>query len=241
MFRTLLLIFILSQFNNSLNAQNVNVGGLFLTIDHSGSLTSRMDYSFYYFGSFPLVNFNSSNGSKDAYFHQFYAEQALTYKPSENLSFTGSYVYQRTNVLRSDYVNENRFYLQTKYKNKFTKFSLSHRLRFDGRFIQDRITNTYPFSHRIRYQLGFEKPINDKLYFNAYEEVFFNTFKGVNPVYGENWAYAGLGKKLNEQNKLEAGLLYVTWNIGNHNWFNQYYLQFTWINHLDFQKKKTNP
>jgi hypothetical protein len=144
-------------------------------------------------------------------------------------------------VFTSNYVNENRFYLQAKLKNKFAKFTLSHRLRFDGRFIQNRVTNTYPFAHRVRYQLGLETPINGKLYFTAYEEVFFNTFKGASPVYGENWFYAALGRKINERNKIEAGLLYVTWNIGNKNWFNQYYLQFTWINHLDFRKKKTTP
>jgi hypothetical protein len=226
---------------NPSNAQNIDVGGVFPTIDHSGTLNSKLDYSLYYFGSFPLVNFNTSTTSKDAYFHQFYAEHALTYKQSENLSFTGSYVYQRTNVFTSNYVNENRFYLQAKLKNKFAKFTLSHRLRFDGRFIQNRVTNTYPFAHRVRYQLGLETPINGKLYFTAYEEVFFNTFKGASPVYGENWFYAALGRKINERNKIEAGLLYVTWNIGNKNWFNQYYLQFTWINHLDFRKKKTTP
>lgn len=232
---------ILCLASNPFSAQNNDVIGVFPTLDHSGRLSSKLDYSLYYFGSFPLMNFKTSTTSKDAYFHQFYAEQAITYKQSENLSFTGSYVYQRTNVLSSDYINENRFYMQAKLKNSFAKLNLSHRLRFDGRFIQDRVMNTYPFSHRIRYQIGLEKRINDKLYLTAYEEVFFNTFKGTSPVYVENWFYVALGRKINELNKIEAGLLYVTWNIGNNNWFNQFYLQFTWINHIDFRKTKTTP
>ena len=68
--------------------------------------------------------------------------------------------------------------------------------------------------------------------------MFFNTVSGANPVYEENWAYAALGIKLNEKNKIEPGILYITWNIGKTNWFNQYYFQLTWISHLDFTKKK---
>lgn len=71
-----------------------------------------------------------------------------------------------------------------------------------------------------------------------YEEVFFNTISGANPVYEENWAYAAIGIKINEKNKIETGLLYITWNIGKTNWFNQYYFQITWISHLDFRKGK---
>ncbi|MGV3629899.1 MAG: DUF2490 domain-containing protein [Bacteroidota bacterium] len=222
----------------SARAQNVNVAGVFPTIDHSAELTNRFEYGLYYFAAFPLVNFQNPDISNDAFFHLFYAEQALTYKKSDKLSFTGSYVYQRANVLSDTYVNENRFYLQAKYKQSFPKLALTHRLRFDGRFIQDRITNKYPFSHRFRYLLGFETPLGERTYLTAYEELFFNTFKNASPVYGENWFYAALGKKLNEQNKIEAGLLYVTWNIGKKSWFNQYYLQLTWINHLNFKKEK---
>ena len=44
----------------SSKAQSTYVGGLFPTIDHSGTITKYLDYSFYYFGAFPLVNFNNS-------------------------------------------------------------------------------------------------------------------------------------------------------------------------------------
>lgn len=49
-------------------AQSTYVGGLFPTIDHSGTITKHLDYSFYYFGAFPLVNFNKPDISKDANF-----------------------------------------------------------------------------------------------------------------------------------------------------------------------------
>ena len=221
-----------------LNAQSFNVGGIFPTIDHSGKISSKLDYSLYYFAAFPIVNFEKPDASKDSYFHLFYSEQALSYNVNNKFSLTGSYVYQRENVVYDNYVNENRFYAQAKYKHSINNINLTHRLRFDGRFIHNRFTNELPFTHRMRYLIGMDVPLFEKLYLTAYEEAFFNTFENAGAVYGENWAYAALGKKLNEKNKIEAGILYVTWNIGKQSWFNQYYFQLTWISQLDFRKKK---
>jgi hypothetical protein len=220
------------------NAQSIYIGGVFPTIDHSADLSNKWGYSLYYFSAFPLVSLSKPDFSKDGYFNLFYSEQALSYKVSNRLSLTGSYVYQRANAVYDNYVNENRFYAQAKYKHSLGKLNFTHRLRFDGRFIQNRITNETPFTHRLRYLLGMDAPISEKLYFTMYEEAFFNTFANASAVYGENWAYAAIGKKLNEKNKIEVGILYITWNIGGSNWFNQYYLQLTWINHLDFRKNK---
>lgn len=222
----------------TINAQNIHLGGVFPTIDHSGTISNKFNYSLYYFAAFPLFNFKDPNISNDTYFHLFYSEQALSYNINNKFSLTGSYVYQRENAVYDNYANENRFYIQTKYKHNIKNINLTHRLRFDGRFVHNRTTNETPFAHRVRYLIGVDVPINEKLYFTSYEEAFFNTFKNTGAVYGENWAYAALGKKLNENNKIEAGILYVTWNIGNNNWFNQYYFQLTWISHLDFQKNK---
>lgn len=219
-----------------LNAQNINVSGVFPTIDHSGDLSNKFEYSLYYFAAFPLINIDT--GNSDAYFNLFYSEQAVTYKVTTKFSLTGSYVYQRANVVYDNYVNENRFYVQAKYKHAAGTISLTHRLRLDGRFVHDRLRNTTPFTHRARYLLGVETPISTSLYFSAYEEAFFNTFENPGAVFAENWAYAAVGKKLNAKNKLELGVLYITWNIGAKNWFNQYYLQATWISHLDFRKTK---
>lgn len=219
-----------------LKAQNINVGGVFPTIDHSGELTSKLEYGLYYFAALPLFNFNQTEF--DPHFNLLYAEQALTYKKSERLSFTASYVYQRSDVVYDNYANENRLYLQAKYKHAIKKVNVTHRLRVDGRFIHNRTTDKTPFTHRARYLIGMDVPINTSLYFTAYEEGFFNTFKNASAVYAENWAYAALGKKLNTKNKIEVGVLYITWNLAPKSWFNQYYLQLTWINHLDFKKNK---
>lgn len=221
-------------------AQSTFVGGLFPTLDHSGTITKHLDYSLYYFGAFPLINFKNPDISKDPNFLLFYSEQALTFNVNKHLSFTGSYVYQREKVAK-DNLNENRVHIQTTYKHFVKTVNLKHRLRFDNRFIHDNTTDKTLYRHRLRYLIGLDFPIKskkDNLYFTAYEEAFFNTFKNVSAVYAENWAYAAIGTKLNDNNKLETGLLYITWNTGGQNWFHQYYLQLTWVSHIDFTKPK---
>lgn len=183
-----LLVVNLIVFTHSMFPQSSHVAGVFPTIDHAGKLTDKMEYSLYYFAAFPLINLQKPEVSMDAYFNLFYSEQALTYSATSKLSFTGSYVYQRANAVYDTYVNENRFYVQAKYKHSVGNLNLTHRVRFDGRFIHNRYTNETPFTHRARYLIGFDTPINEKLYFTAYEEVFFNTFKNASAVYGENWA-----------------------------------------------------
>ena len=222
----------------SVKPQSTYVGGVFPTIDHSGDISNKVGYGLYYFGALPLVNFSKPNFSKDANFLLFYSEQSLSYKLTDKFTVTGSYVYQRSNAVYDNYVNENRFYVQAKYKHAIKNIKLTHRLRFDGRFIQNRVTNETPFTNRIRYLIGIEIPLTEKLYFTAYEEAFFNTFKNASVIYGENWANASIGRKINSNNKIEAGVLYITWNTGVGSWFNQYYAQITWISHLDFRKKK---
>lgn len=229
---TILLIIISSR----LNCQNINVLGVFPTIDHSGTLTKKFDYSLYYFAAFPSINFSNRDISKGAYFNLLYLEQALTYHVNSKFSLTGSYVYQRANVVAENSVNENRLYLQAKYKYSVKKVNLVYRLRYDYRHIQEQATNEMVYRQRVRLLAGFDTPLNEKLYVTAYEEAFFNTYANPTAVYGENWAYAALGKKLNQKNKIEIGLLYVTWIINKGSWFNQYYLQCTWIDHLNFRK-----
>jgi hypothetical protein len=222
------------------NAQSIHMGGVFPTIDHSGTISKNLDYSLYYFGAFPLLDFDAPDIVKDAKLLLFYSEQALTYNANKQLSFSGSYVYQRENGTEGKYASENRLFVQATFKHAAKALSLKHRVRFDNRFVYNSVTKETPYTHRLRYLLGLECPLKSKknnLYLAAYEEVFFNTFRNASSVYAENWAYVAIGFKLDERNKLETGPLYITWNTGGDNWYNQYYWQVTWLSHIDFTKR----
>lgn len=114
--------------------------GFFPAIDHSGSLSNRLEYSLYYFGAFNIINSRLNNAAQNPGLFVLYAEHALTYKLNSQLSFTGSYVFERQNPAKSNYRNENRFYIQSAFRQKAGLVNIKHRLRFDGRFIQDQLT-----------------------------------------------------------------------------------------------------
>jgi len=237
--RAFIIICLSILFVNSANAQSSVVAGIFPTIDHSASITEKLDYGVYYFGAFPLMDFKFKEMSHKPQFLLLYAEQGLTYNFNKKLSISSSYVFQQENVNQTNYINENRIHLQATYKHVKNGFNFKHRLRFDNRFVKNRLTGETPYTHRLRYLFGSDfvlKGKNDRLYVSFYEEAFFNTFNGAGSFFGENWAYAALGVKINSKNKIETGPLYITWNTGNNSWFHQYYIQFTWISKLDFVK-----
>jgi hypothetical protein len=214
-------------------AQNANIGGAFPTLDVSGSFNEKWTYSFYYFGAFSLISPEISSRSDHPHLNALYLEQAIHFKINKALTFTGSYVYERQNPFRNTYRNENRFYLQATYKHSILNKQITQRIRYDGRYIQNRLNGDTPYTNRIRYLLGINSNLrkeSDKWYLAAYNEFFFNLDKSSDAVYGENWAFAGLGLKTGQQSKIELGPLYIFWVINpRKDLINFYYLQLTWV------------
>lgn len=229
-----LLAFLLST---AIQAQNTSYVGMFPTIDHSADLSSKFGYNVYIFDAIKPYS-NNINGFKDeARSFYFYTEAGLSYNITKYLSFTASYVYERQNTFNSYYRNENRLFQQLTLKLPIKDAVLKQRLRFDERFIQNRATGETPFTHRLRYLLGYKLPLNDNLYTFAYNEFFFNTTKGAGFEFNENWSALQMGYVFNKRHGIEAGLLYVGWiNNFQKDWLNQYYLQVTWVSHFDFKK-----
>lgn len=101
-------------------------------------------------------------------------------------------------------VNEHRIFQQFTTKQKVGKVSLSHRYRFEQRFVED------DFKMRFRYFLGLNIPLqykedgNNPLYLSAYNEIFLNTESS---VFDRNRLYGGLGYKFSKSLKIELGYM----------------------------------
>lgn len=214
-------------------AQNTSVAGIFTTIDHSGELSARFSYNSYLFGT--IKPYASLEGPARALY--LYAENGLSYQMTNKLSFTNSYVYERQRPFETTARNEHRLFQQLTLKLPFNKYLLKQRLRFDERFIQNTLTNTTDFSHRLRYLIGASCDLNKNTYLMTYSEFFFNTTRGASFQFNENWSALQIGYHLNRNNTLEFGYLFVGWiNDNQNNWFNQHYLQTTWVSKLNFKK-----
>lgn len=101
-------------------------------------------------------------------------------------------------------VNEHRIFQQFTTKQKIGKVGLSHRYRFEQRFVED------DFRMRLRYFLGINIPLQYKedgknpLYLSAYNEIFLNTESS---VFDRNRVYGGLGYKFSNALRMELGYM----------------------------------
>ncbi len=217
-------------------AQNTTITGFFPTIDHSGKLNNRFSYNNYWFGS--IKPYASTEGSARALY--LYAENGLTYKITDQFSFTNSYVYERQQPFEMNARNEHRLFQQITLNLPVNKANIKQRIRFDERWIENIKNHQFQFSHRIRYLLGSAISFSEKYYLLSYTEFFFNTTKGNKFQFNENWSILQLGYNINQNNAIEFGYLFIGWiNDNQNNWFNQHYLQTTWVSKLNFNKHKT--
>lgn len=114
-------------------------------------------------------------------------------------------------------VNEHRIFQQFTSKQNVGGVSLSHRYRFEQRFVES------DFKMRLRYFLAFKVPIlktetsPTKLYLSAYNEVFLNT---ESDVFDRNRVYGGLGYQLNKNVRIEAGYMSQLFENSSRDQFN---------------------
>ncbi|MBT8305199.1 MAG: DUF2490 domain-containing protein [Bacteroidia bacterium] len=102
-------------------------------------------------------------------------------------------------------VNEHRIYQQFITKQNLGSVKLSHRYRFEQRFVED------DFKMRFRYFLSLNVPLSkededsiSKWYLSAYNEIFLNTKSS---VFDRNRLYGGIGYRLNTNIRFELGYM----------------------------------
>ncbi len=101
-------------------------------------------------------------------------------------------------------VNEHRIFQQYTTKQKVGPVGLSHRYRFEQRFVES------DFRMRLRYFLGINVPLQYKkegknpLYLSIYNEIFLNTESS---VFDRNRLYGGLGYKFSKNLRFELGYM----------------------------------
>tara|TARA_B110000091_G_scaffold33267_1_gene35043 strand:- start:110 stop:775 length:666 start_codon:yes stop_codon:yes gene_type:complete len=99
-------------------------------------------------------------------------------------------------------INEHRIFQQFTASQTFGKVKLSHRYRFEQRFVESN------FKMRLRYFLSLNIPINimenNKYYLSAYNEIFLNTKTS---VFDRNRLYGGIGYNINRAIRIEVGYM----------------------------------
>ena len=126
---------------------------------------------------------------------------------NNNLLLGYGYILSENYIIGNDdkeSVNEHRIYQQFTTKQSVGKLNLSHRYRFEQRFVES------DFKMRFRYFLSLNYPLktftesNSLLYVAAYNEIFLNTESS---VFDRNRLFGGVGWKLNDKLKFEIGYM----------------------------------
>ena len=110
-------------------------------------------------------------------------------------------------------VNEHRIFQQFISNQTIGSVKLSHRYRFEQRFIES------DFKMRFRYFLGLNIPFKNEspFYLSAYNEIFLNTKSA---IFDRNRLYGGLGYKLNENIRFETGYMNQFFETSGRDQFN---------------------
>jgi len=192
--KTLILFFCFSFLN--LNAQESDLGNWLIyignkKINKKWSIHNEIQYRNYAF-----------SGDLE----QLLLRTGVGYNITNTTNFLVGYGFIKSenysNNSTKETVNEHRLFQQLTTKQQIGIVKISHRYRFEQRFVES------DFKMRLRYflsmQIPLTKKINKGMYLSAYNEIFINT---TNQLFDRNRIYSGLGYQLNKNIRLEAGYM----------------------------------
>ena len=163
---------------------------------------------------------------------QLYTELAAIYDFNAHWSGVLAYAFQRDYPLGDEHINEHRLFQEIIRKDQVGGGTLRNRLRIEERFIENRLTKTYPYSTRLRYLLGYVVPLADrKCFLSVYNDIFLGAQPKSDPLWNENWAYLGVGIKIGK-GIVEPGVLWQNYAIGNNLRHNQWLFELTYTLNL---------
>ncbi len=145
---------------------------------------------------------------------QLLLRSGFTYTPKKaNIKFTLGYGNVTSGAPGSsdDTSSESRIYQEALFPSKFGRFHLTHRFRYEQRFVENQ-----DFRTRYRYNLFLNIPINkaelvSKAFYAAfYNELFINGQEDIGDgrsveLFDRNRTYLGLGYVLNDKIRFQLG------------------------------------
>jgi len=146
-------------------------------------------------------------------FNQVLLRAGMNYHATNNSLITLGFAYIDTDTSFSDFestpgaeqgqnIPERRIFEQFIKKQRWGSLAAEHRFRLEQRFLTP--GDTPKTEHRTRYRIQLTKPLNERFFINAYNELFVNL---QDDWFGQNRAYAALGVYLNQAFNFQMGYL----------------------------------
>ena len=232
-------------FHTEASAQSLTFYGPLPAWSQTGRISKKFSYNLFISTTVDAFTRDINNTEYPAMDLQLYVQPSLIYVHNAHLNFSVSYTYQRNNPFTPNYSNEHRLWQQAIYSHAIGKGRMAHRLRFEERFIEDRLTGKYPFSTRVRYQLSYKLPLQGKtiekneFYLSTYNEFYLSLSGNKNAVYSENWTYLAAGFNMGKGGSIELGYLFQ-WAVRDpqQDFRFLHLMQITWITEFNCKKKE---
>ena len=225
-------------------AQNLTFYGILPAFNQTGRISKKINYNLFFSTTIDAFDEKINNVDYPSTDLQIYFQPSVIYVYSPNLNFAGSYTYQRNSPFNENFANEHRLWQQVIYSLPIYKGRMTNRIRFEERFVEDKKTGTYPFRTRLRYQAGFNMPLQgrtlekNEFYLNTYNEFYFSLTGNKNATYSENWSYVGVGYDLGKMGRLELGyVLQISVRNTQKDLRFLNLAQVMWVTNFNFKKK----
>ena len=224
-----------------ISAQDLNFKGVLPMWNQTGNISPKFNYNFTIYPTFDVLDESVQGMSYPKTTLQLYVQPSLIYLLNAQWQMAVSYTYQRNNPINERYSNEHRLWQQSSFMHNIEKGQISHRVRMEERFIQNRADDSYPLSTRLRYQMACMVPLEGpsleakEYYFNSYNEFFFSLSGQRNALYSDNWTYLGIGYHLGDLGRIELGYLLqnaIRNPAGDHRYL--HLLQMAWFSNFRF-------
>jgi hypothetical protein len=194
-------------------SQDLIFYGLLPVISQTGRINSKLNYNLFVSSTFDAFERKINSVEYPATDLQLYIQPSIIYVHSPGFNLAGSYTYQRNNPLNGNFLNEHRLWEQALFTAQLKRGRLTNRIRLEERFIENKATGDYPYSTRLRYQIGYNRPLQGntlekhEFYLNMYNEFYFSLTGAKNATYSEDWSYIGCGYDLGNMGRIELGYL----------------------------------
>ena len=114
-------------------------------------------------------------------------------------------------------VNEHRIFQQFISNQSIGNVRLSHRYRFEQRFVESDFKMRFRYFLSLNIPLGGNENTQNKWYLSAYNEIFLNTKTA---IFDRNRLYGGLGFNLSSNVRVEAGYMNQFFETSGRDQFN---------------------
>lgn len=160
---------------------------------------------------------------------QLLLRTGIGYNVADNVNLLLGYGFIRSenyiNEVDKVVVNEHRIFQQLITKQKFNKFGLQHRYRFEQRFVESDFRLRFRYFLGVTYSLWKDNEGPKEFYLSMYDEIFLNTVH--QNVYDRNRLYGGVGYRLSSDLRFEVGYMNQFLANGNRDQLN-FVCFFSW-------------